>query len=281
MINAEELISNINRDIIRYSVCGDNSLEYIGITVEDNIFTDYKLYRINKNNNSELTEIPECVREFYRSIEKKYSYLTFFDYSFRSKREEKNIYSVSFEVYKPDEFINSEEREIIKKVFCKKRDPYIQKGFIIDDVQTIIEEKFYYTLNDDNRQYTWKKRFESLISKREDVIKYIKYTLGCFENEFSKRLFDQSCDNGYRLFMMGSNVSEKYKSNKMYFIYDYKREYYEHMKKSIIIIEQLMNFNMLKEIINYLFDKRFLLKGYACELKNNNPVWRLYFWHYE
>lgn len=280
MTEYEKTSRLIAQAVEKYSSNGDKSLEYIGITTDFNEKTDLKVYRLKSSNGILLSDIPECVVQFSKKIESENPDLRFFDFSLRTTQKSIEIYSVSFLVTSKSEdadiYIPEEARKVMS-VFDKKKNPCIQKGYLIDNSGNIIEEKIYYTLNSDEKLYTWKRRFEYLTEKKHQIIEYMKEISGVAEKEFAERLFELSCIYGYRLFMMGINKSESYCNNKLYFVYDQDKDNNKQLKESLSLVKELCGDCYISKIIEFCNTLGLLLKGFACGVDNCNLVWRFYF----
>lgn len=283
MIQFEKLVSNMFDAIEKYSSEGDNSLEYIGISVENNLIENFRIYRRIPHGKKTLENIPECVDDFITEIKKENPCLSFCDYSYRGYLDKHYVYSISFEINTKNSLVESEMSDTKKRIsetFCKRKDPCIQIGYLVDESKNILEKKIYYSLNDDGMVYTREKRIARLVKLRDKILDFMMDTYESSDKTFSEKLFDCSYNYGYRLFMMGSNFSNEYKHNKLYFMYDHDKDLKVQLEKSLLFAESLICSDIVKKLILKCSKCKLLLKGYACEIRDKKPMWRLYFWQY-
>ncbi len=278
MIKYNNILLPIKQAIDDYSSNRDNTLEYIGITTDFRGNIDTKVYRKKSLNDITSFELPKCIQDFIKKTENENPNMYFFDFSLRTIYGGDNIYSVSFLV-KSNNLIDitpDEETYRIMKTFDKKRNPCIQKGYLVNRYGDVLERKIYYTLNSDNKTYTSNKRFELLVDKREQIIDYMLQLFGCQDRVFSENLFDCSINLGYRIFMTGINISESYRCPKLYFVYDCPKDLHIQYERSLLLIEKIGGDESALKIIKDCKTYKLLLKGFACEYKEQ-PIWRFYF----
>ncbi len=277
-MNSKGLFTSITDSVKRYSSDGDKSLEYIGITTDFDEYTDLKVYRKKPLNEILASELPECIQSFISKTETENPGLRFFDFSSRGVRKEERLFSVSF-LFNPVSLGHTcidDEARIIMRTFEKRRNPTIQKGFLIDNSANVLEEKIYYTLNSDQKTYTFEKRHNFMMDKRKQVIGYMVHTLNNADSIFTEELFDLSLQLGYRLFMTGYNISGTSRFGKLYFVYDSKKNRDTQLNNSLELFKKIGGGEFASELIGYCNALKLLLKGFACE-NRDKPLWRLYF----
>lgn len=253
-----DILKRIDKDIHYYGKTGDNSLEYLGITVNDAGIKEYKCYRFK----SKKIKEEEIVNDPFSSYD-------FFRYLDSQKDIENKIcrinYKVDFSNYKEniDETIEKNLNDIIENTACDaltaktilqlnryikvvlktQQEPLCVIGGKMDNTGNFLELKIYYQL----RVFSKGENISCLAKKKEyfQIIDYIGKLCDLKKQNIKKmkELFNISNDNLFESMMIGVDFDDEIKKVKYYFIRNTKKSTYynkcdDKMKKFIKKIEK-------------------------------------------
>lgn len=278
-----EVLKQIKEDIQCYRKKGDNSLEYIGITVNNTRVKEYKCYRFK-------TKTSKIEKNLFST----YDFLKKLDYQ---KNMETGIsrmaYKVDFSNYDErsvDEILEKGLNEIIDDTGCSgfavgeilqlnqyiketiktQQEPLCVIGGKVDKNEKIQELKTYYQL----RIFSKEKRIKSSLAEKEAYFHIIDY-LGeiCDMKkrniENLKEIFDISMDNFFESMMIGIDFDLEIQKVKYYFV--------KNSKEKI----NYKNNKLTKEFIQKIENYGLILKGFAVSFCNHNDEWNINFYFCE
>lgn len=283
----ENMKKQIEEAIKKYSFEGDNSLECIGFVAEENQLLSCKVYRMYRNNASvETLSLPFVVRQHVAQVENRSPNLRFFDYSLRKDEKGSPIYSISFLVkgrYNKSDYIQDRNDirhqkicEVIESVFHTKITPLIQIGVLIDDCGKVLQRKYYYTLNQNDKRCTMETKKVYFLEHKKNIEEFICGLFEDFYFEDVKGLLDTCINKNCYPFLLGINEAETLIENKIYFILDGNTSKEKYWTTVCSIFQELNLYNMMKEILKYCDKAGLFLRGFSFNIKEGKPKWRFY-----
>lgn len=269
------MINELSCLIEQYSNNGDNTLECIGLTMNNDDIQS-KIYRINVPGINKMENIPLAVREHINRTCSMLAGLNFFDYSER-KTNKGLLYSVSYRVLNnvlslEDKELKAESR-IIKELFQIEGSPLIQIGWLIDSYGTEFEKKKYYTLLRSQR-----------IKDNVLICKQCDFLVNLFPSTHSDlvmkyMLISEECN--YKPFLLGINQNIRGSENKLYFIL--KRTSEQELVKTYSrkLLLKIGCGDRLKDYLQLFDNCNMYLRGFAISFEEKMIVWRFYYFPYK
>lgn len=302
-------ISQINKvmqeSCEQYGFSGDNSLEYVGLVIKDNVCSSTKIYRrlSNESDEKELVEKYKNLK-FFKGI---INFAKIYDFSVRNDGDDKEYIRMVFapfksvidDVCKFEQLLNlcclnnyksyfSQLIEYYREIEFTGTSPLLKMGVELDITGKLLEAKAYFALKSyDDRYDTLGKRYRysqcrKLVDKSLSILK-----MDCKSEQFLKTAAEME-KNYYFPIFTGVNFSEKYVEMKVYYetcFPDYKnyiiRNYENQLSRMMLsnpealieLNEKYLEQGLFLDCISYSVIKY----TNSCGEEFSTPIWKPYY----
>ena len=304
-MNISQIDKEMEKACRRYGPSGDESLEYIGLIIQNNICSGTKVYRRLSEQCNEY-EIVEDYKnlDFFKKI---VTFAQIYDFSSRKDNEGRDYMRLVFLPFKNvlsnekkfDELLRLCQLYDYKNYFMQLlsfyacieftgTSPLLKMGVELDDKGNVLEAKVYFALKSYDDQYDTLGRWHKYL----DCKKIIDESLQLLGMQTLEKQFLHVAINLEKIYyfpvFMGVNFSEDYTEMKVYYqscFPDYTRDkilYYENeLTKNILLTsEQFIKLN------NKYLEKDLFIDGISYSIiKDQNqrfstPIWKPYYTMY-